>query len=83
MTAGSSITLRIAACLLAFVCLSFPQRRVDPKNTYNRIICVVPLTGKGTASDPRRPEYAAWPVSQAPNGIIAFSFVPSDDGKSA
>src|SRR5690349_24951539 len=37
------------------------QHRVDPRNTYNRIICVVPLTGSGTPADPRRPKYTPWP----------------------
>ena len=65
------------------MCLAPCQRHVDARNTYNRVICVVPLVGSGTAADPKRPEYAPWPASQDPNGIIAFYFVPSDDGKSA
>ena len=65
------------------VCLLVAQRHVDQRFTGNRVICVVPLVGKGTAADPKRPEYAPWPVSPDPNGIIAFSFVPTDDGKSA
>jgi len=44
---------------------------------------VVPLTGTGTAADPKRPQYAPWPASQDPQGIIAFYFEPTDDGKSA
>jgi hypothetical protein len=59
------------------------QRRVDPRNTYHRVICVVPLAGTGTAADPKRPQYAPWPVSQDSKGIIAFYFEPTDDGKSA
>ena len=57
--------------------------RVDPRNIYSRIICVVPFTGKGTPADPRRPLYAPWPPSQDPNGIIGFAFEPSDDGQFA
>jgi hypothetical protein len=72
------------------------QQRVDPKNLYHRIICVTPLTGSGTAADPVRPKYAPWPLpaqeirtqNTAPampnhTGIIAFTYLPSDDGKSA
>jgi hypothetical protein len=59
------------------------QHRVDPRNTYSRIICVVPLTGTGTPADPKRPKYSPWPPSQDPNGIIAFTFRPSDDGQLA
>jgi hypothetical protein len=61
----------------------FAQRRVDPRNTYNRVIAIVPLTGAGTPSDPKRPKYAPWPATQDPNGILAFVFEPTDDGKSA
>jgi len=43
----------------------------------------VPLVGGGAATDPKRPEYAPWPASQDPNGIIAFYFEPTDDGRSA
>ena len=59
------------------------QHRVDPRNSYNRIICVVPMAGSGTPADPKRPKYAPWPPSQDPNGIIAFTFQPSDDGQVA
>jgi len=47
------------------------------------VICVVPLVGSGTAADPKRPQYAPWPASQDPKGIIAFTFELTDDGKSA
>ena len=59
------------------------QHRVDPRNIYSRVICVVPFIGKGTPADPRRPMYAPWPPSSDPNGIIGFTFQPSDDGKFA
>jgi hypothetical protein len=62
------------------------QRRVDPKYTYNRVICVVPITGAGTAADPKRPQYAPLPRT-SPNqplpGIIAYMQQISDDGKYA
>lgn len=59
------------------------QHSVDPRNTYHRVICVVPMIGSGTAADPKRPEYAPAPGSVLPNGIIAFTQVPTDNGKSA
>src|SRR5439155_24045014 len=71
------------AGLLMLAGIAHPQRRVDPKNTYHRVICVVDLIGKGTADDPKRPQYAPWPPSQDPNGIIAYFYRPSDDGKRA
>lgn len=69
--------------LLVLTALAFAQRRVDSKNTYCRVIAVVPFTGKGTPADPKRPLHAPWPPSKDPNGIIAFSYVPSDDGRFA
>ena len=77
------MSARLLIGLLLLASLAAAQRRVDPRNTYNRVIAVVPLVGQGTAADPKRPQYAPWPASQDPNGIIAFFFVPTDDGKSA
>jgi hypothetical protein len=59
------------------------QLSVDPRNTYHRVICVVPIIGSGTAADPHRPKYAPAPGSAAPDGIIGFTQVSTDDGKSA
>lgn len=77
------MSLRAIAALCLFVSLLAAQRRVDPRNSYNRVICALPLIGQGTAADPKRPKYAPWPATQDPNGIIAFYWVVSDDGKSA
>src|SRR5213080_3791915 len=74
---------RLTIVFLGLACVVHAQRRVDPKNSYVRVIGVVPIAGKGTADDPRRPQYASWPPSQDPNGIVAFFFQPSDDGKFA
>ena len=54
------------------------------RNTYERLICVVPMIGTGTPADPKRPLYAPVPGGKpSREGIIAFSYVLSDDGKSA
>jgi len=74
---------RVLFLLLVLAFVTSAQRRVDPKFTYSRVICVVPFVGQGTAADPKRPEYAPWPASTNPTGIVGFSFLPSDDGKSA
>lgn len=79
---------RILAGLLLVASLGSGQRKVDPKNTYARIICVVPMVGTGAANDPRRPQYAPWPPPSAPqvrsrSTIVAFTQQLSDDGKSA
>lgn len=71
--------------LLVLPALLCAQHRVDPRNTYTRVICVVPLVGKGTPADPRRPQYAPWPPAAVPSrtGIIAWSHQLSDDKKYA
>jgi hypothetical protein len=69
--------------VLALAPVVCAQRRVDPRNTYHRVICVVPLVGSGTAADPTRPQYAPWPASHDPTGIIGFYFETTDNGKSA
>ena len=87
------MTGRLVAGLLVMAAVVCPQHRVDPKNTYNRVICVVPMVGKGTMDDPRRPLYAplasTQPASQAKpgavprNAILAYSHQVSDDGNYA
>ena len=74
---------RLLLGLLVLATVVCAQRRVDPRNSYNRVICVVPLIGKGTPADPKRPQYAPWPLSKDQTGIIAFTFQPTDDGRSA
>lgn len=74
---------RLLIGVLALASLVCAQRHVDPRNSYSRVVAVVPLIGSGTAADPKRPKYAPWPASQDPNGIIGFVFEATDDGKSA
>ena len=75
----------LAAALMLATMASAEHQRVDSRNTYSRIICVVPMVGAGTPTDPRRPQYAPWPP--APHGsrteIIGFSHQVSDDGRFA
>ena len=78
--------LRFAICFLILpgILPLFGQQRVDLRNTYERLVCVVPMIGAGTPDDPRRPMYVPKP-GEAPSreGIIAFTYQLSDDGKSA
>ena len=75
--------------VLLVICFNLPspaQRRVDPRNTHERILSIVPLIGKGTYEDPVRPMFAPLPSEMDPQkgtGIIAFAFQVSDDGKFA
>jgi len=78
---------RVAALAL-LVCLGgFAQnRRVDPQNQHERIVALVPFIGSGTMDDPIRPMFAPTPGTVAASSrtdIIAFHFLPSDDGKFA
>jgi hypothetical protein len=74
--------------LAVVVCLCAPllaqQQRVDLRNLYERVLCVVPMVGSGTADDPRRPAYAPLPpvpgAKLSRDGIIAYTFQLSDDG---
>ncbi len=81
------MTVRLLlATLFLWVPLS-AQQRVNPGNIYERVLCVVPMVGSGTADDPMRPQYAPPPplpgIRPSQDGIIAFSFQISDDGKLA
>jgi len=77
------MTQRLLLGLLVLASVVCAQHSVDPRNTYHRVICVVPMIGDGTARDPRRPQYAPAPGSASPDGIIGFTQVPTDDGKAA
>ncbi len=90
------MTQRLLTGLLVLASVVCAQHSVDPTNLYHRIICVTPLTGSGSATDPVRPKYAPWPLpiqqmgTPVPNpaiqnqgAIIAFSYVLSDDRQSA
>lgn len=77
-------------CPTALVCLcvALPaQHRVAAPNMYERALCVVPYVGAGTPDEPRRPAYAPLPLAAgvlpSRDGIVAFSFQESDDGKLA
>jgi hypothetical protein len=60
------------------------------RQTHERLIAVVPMVGKGTYDDPRRPKFApvasgekAADARAARTGIIAYHAIPSDDGQYA
>lgn len=61
---------------------AWAQRAVDPRVRYERLVCIVPMVGAGTAEDPRRPMYTpAGPREATP--FLAVSYLASDDGNSA
>lgn len=76
----------LAVCLVAGPRFVSAQTRVDPRNMYERVLAIVPLTGAGTAADPQRPKYAPLANAIDPTsrtGILGYMYVLSDDGKSA
>ena len=82
--------LRAVAILLLSLSALFAQNRVSPEMMYHRVWAIVPLVGKGTADDPRRPMFAPSPGEIAEkikngdrSGVISYSMQLSDDGKSA
>jgi hypothetical protein len=87
---GGSMNKLILSCFLLLVLLrpsAYSQQPVNLRNTHERVLCVVPMVGSGTAADPRRPMFA--PVRErrgekpSRDGIIAYSFQESDDGRFA
>jgi hypothetical protein len=55
------MTQHLVTGLLMLAGVVCAQHSVDPRNTYDRVFCVVPMIGSGTAADPRRPQYAPAP----------------------
>jgi len=55
--------------------------QVDPSTMYFRIYAVVPITGSGTAADPKRPMFAplASDFKSDHSGILGFQMQLSDD----
>ncbi len=83
---GVTRAVAILVCLCALVGSVQGQPRVDSRNSYERILVVLPLIGSGTADDPIRPMFTPAPRSIDPSsrtGILGYAFVLSDDGKHA
>jgi len=84
-----SLRHSVVVCLLLTVQTATAQQRthhVDPRNTYERVLTVVPWVGSGTKADPKRAKYTPSPAQMSPtsrSGILGFQCIPSDDGKLA
>ena len=73
----------LASVFLCSLAAVQAQHRVDPRNTYERVIAIVPWTGAGTKADPRRAMFTPSPAQMSPTsrtGILAFQCLPSDNG---
>jgi hypothetical protein len=84
---SSGRLLRLVAILFAVATCLLAQQKVDTRQLYERLYCVLPMNaGRGTWADPKRPMYAPSPAemnSAFRTGIIGYTHVLSDDGQSA
>jgi hypothetical protein len=78
------VTVICSILASSFSASLFGQHAVDPAQRYHRLICLVHWAGSGTPGDPNRPEYVPGPAdARSRDGIIAWSVLPTDDGKMA
>jgi hypothetical protein len=90
---GAARAVGILVCLYALVGTAKSQPRVDSRNSYERILMVLPLVGSGTMADPIRPSLIPAPGSGVrtlqgiaavpPTPILGYTYALSDDGKFA
>src|SRR5437588_11376423 len=62
------------------------QKKIDARMTYERCWASVPMIGTGTLADPKRPLYAPLPSAMSASsrtGILGYTLILSDDGKTA
>jgi hypothetical protein len=52
---GVTRAAAVLACLYAIVGTGQAQQPVSPRNSYERILVILPIVGSGTAADPMRP----------------------------
>ena len=64
---GATRAAAVLVCLFALAAIVQAQPPVDPRNTYERILVVLPLIGSGTVADPMRPSLIPAPGSGTPN----------------
>lgn len=62
---------------------SLSQQTVDPRQRFERLFAIVPMTGAGTPADPRRPMGVPAPSTDGKRSPLSYTFVLSDDGKFA
>jgi len=64
---GAIRAVAILVCLFALVGTVQAQPPVSPRNSYERILVILPIIGSGTAADPLRPSLIPAPGSATPN----------------
>ena len=75
------VTRAVAAlmCLLALAAILEAQPPVSPRNSYERILVILPIIGSGTPDDPQRPALIPAPGSATPN-ILNLPAAPPATG---
>lgn len=71
---------------LLFGPVVYAQKRVDPRNLYERVYAIVPVTGAGTYADPKRPLFVPSPSQIKAgdrSGVIGWHYELSDNGQLA
>jgi hypothetical protein len=59
--------MAVLVCLFALGELAQAQPPVSPRNSYERILVILPIIGSGTAADPMRPSLIPAPGGATPN----------------
>ena len=73
----------VLLCLFVVVGAVQAQPPVSPRNSYGRILVVLPLIGSGTAADPIRPSLIPAPGSATPNTLNVPAAPASGSGATA
>lgn len=76
---GATRAMAVLVCLLVVVGAVQAQPAVSPRNSYERILVVLPLIGSGTPADPLRPSLIPAPGSATPN-ILNLPAAPTSGG---
>jgi hypothetical protein len=74
---GVTRALAVLVCLCATVGSVQAQQPVSPRNSYERILVILPIVGSGTAADPMRPSLIPVPGSATPNILNISTSAPS------
>ena len=83
-----SFLFQVSAAAVATSTTPPPAGRpyIDARHLHHRLYAIVPIIGKGTPDDPKRPLHAPLPRaidSKSRTGILAYAYEESDDGKFA
>ena len=75
---GAIRAMAVLVCLFALAALVQAQQPVDPRNSYERILVILPIIGSGTAADPQRPMLIPAPGSATPNILNITPTAPAN-----